>query len=61
MKTMRSWTVTVELRDGSEATFVVQGDTASHAKNRLRNRVEIQFTKCSRPFAEGDEKYPKIG
>jgi len=54
---MRRWTITVEMPDGAERTYVSWGDTAAHAKNNLRRIVNIQFVKESRPWKEGDQRF----
>lgn len=56
------WTITyVAKGDESELQAVVRGDTASHAKNQLRNRREVQYVKNSREFsAATDAKVERI-
>ncbi len=61
---MRKFTVTFELKDGTEYKAAVLAKTASHAKEIVRRRglVEIQFAKESRPFnRDTDNSLPRIG
>ena len=63
---MRIFTVTVELKSpepvGPEAVFAVKADTSSQAKEMVRRRYPVQYTKGSRPFDRAkDANATRIG
>jgi hypothetical protein len=63
----RLYTIAIELRTGEQVVYVCRGDSASHAKNRLQNRLpggreSLQCVRNSREYvAATDSRYEKIG
>ncbi len=46
------WTITyVAKNETVDSAVVARGDSASHAKNQLRNRRDVQYVKESREFS----------
>lgn len=56
------WTITYVAKGESVDSMVaVRGDSASHAKNQLRNRREVQYVKDSREYvSEKDGNLTRI-
>ena len=50
-KGKKLWTITyVAKNETVDSRVAVRGDSASHAKNQLRNRREVQYVKDSREY-----------
>jgi hypothetical protein len=63
----RLYTITIELKTGEEARYVVRGDSSDHAKNRMKNRLPggretLQCVKNSREYVQATDKdLPRLG
>jgi hypothetical protein len=52
----KQWTITYVAKNESvDSAVVVRGDSASHAKNQLRNRREVQYVKDSREYVHATD------